>query len=328
MASAQLSSPHPAGAGSDLREAAPAGRPFSLGAQLCSGSSNAGRRALAAPGHFSGRRPRPGRSGPPGRACPPAPPGLPESHAAPVLPRGPARPAPPPSPQLPSAGGGCSAWIGQDMDLPIAPPQSRVQHSWVVPGPESGNPAGSGLGAPPETWAKLGSGAAGPGAEPEPAQQGRHSGRPFPPAAQPRERPTGRAAGDKVHFRRGGAGGGGARARTGVGPSRGRWLQAQAARSARNRCEPARPRLAVRVLPAAELQARPAPTSSVPAGHAPTAPATGLPPGSRPGSGRGHAPVQAGGRKNLSPADLGPAGKEARGAGSRDSPGGGTWKVQ
>lgn len=134
MASAQLSSPPRAGAGSDLRGTAPAGRGVLLGEQ-----QHTGLRALAAAGHFSGHRPRPGWWVPPCSGCTPA---QAASLRAVPLWSSPSSPALPPSPNsLPREGG----WsVPARHGFPHRTSLVQVPHSWLVPGLESGSPAGSG----------------------------------------------------------------------------------------------------------------------------------------------------------------------------------------
>lgn len=137
MASAQLSSPHRAGAGSDLRETAPR-RPWS-------------------PAQGAARRKQgPGGAWPPIRGttrgwagwynqAAPAPKPIPASKPAAQCqwPGRRARQDPPPAPTTHRGRGAVQRVPGEN--FPVAPPQSRVQHSCVVPGLESRSPAGSGL---------------------------------------------------------------------------------------------------------------------------------------------------------------------------------------
>lgn len=271
MASAQLSSPHRAGAGSDLRETAPR-RPWSL-------AQGAGpwRRLAAYPWHH----PKLGRVVQPSSARTQAHPGLPAGRAVPVA-RPPRTPRPSARAHYPPREGGCSARARSELPRRTSP----------VPGPTQLRGARSGEREPgwfrppshPETSAKLGCQGARPGAEPELAQRPRHSvDAPSCSQQSPGSLPTALPAFQRVIKCISGvekprpgvpgslaprgirdAGHGHARRPQRAGGFRLR-LRGQATRSAGKGCEPMRLRPAVRVLAAsAELQARPAPTSSAP----------------------------------------------------------------
>lgn len=327
MASAQLSSPPRAGAGSDLRETAPAGHGVLLGEQ------HAGRRALAAPGHFSGRQPRPGRSVRPGSACTPAQPASPRATPRQSSPAAglaePLRPRP-----IPIRGrglfGACQARISPS---PLLSPGSNTAEwcgAWrvgarLVPAPE-----------PPQklrpSWAP---GERGPARSQSPPSIQSAPGRPFLLAAEPGslrasvlpafQSVTKCISGEEKP--------GGARARTGAGPSEGWWLQAQAARPGHSeRSEPVRanaPKAGGSRSPSqcgAAGAARPhvlraRGSRSYRTGYRPPA---WLPPGVGAGAKHRRRPEEE--PETLSPPDLGPW--RPGEPGKREIPGGGAWKVQ
>lgn len=194
MASAQLSSPHHAGAGSDLRETAPAGHGVPLGSSTQGAEPGSARPLLRAPA-------KAGRVGTTVRR--------PRSSSAwlPWLPR---RASPPaagsPSPstcaQFPAEGRGCSVPARHGLPHRTSSVPGPTQLSGA--GPAEREPGWFRPLSPPRNFAKLGSWGAGLGAEPEPTPHPRHSWAPLPAHSRAQgacERPTSLPKCNKVHFR-------------------------------------------------------------------------------------------------------------------------------
>lgn len=307
MASAQLSSPRRAGAGSDLKETAPAAPGSLLGSSVrCAGPRRRPRLARAVPPRSTHARVQPGRPASCARAQ--------ACHPRPRPTRGGARagrerpPAQPPRAHLPGPGSSTAA----------------------VPGPESQSRAGAGLRATQRFRPSWGPGAQGSpltrllaggqaqGACPQPYRTSKESQSAFPVSRSP-------GRGFQEDELPAGSG-----ARPGPAPSKGRGgPPAPAAWQGPSE------RWGTRASPCAEgpRSASPPPVRSCRRGPPPRPPRPGvtlrprglrgLPPGSSLGSGRRHAQAEAQDRARRLRArlTLGPSRKETSGSGRPQGPG-------
>ncbi|XP_065775304.1 collagen alpha-1(I) chain-like [Muntiacus reevesi] len=250
MASAQLSSPRRAGAASDLKATVPSAPEPRSGRGLQGAGPQP--RLAADPRHHGGWARRCNRAAPTPR---PAPASL---LAAPC----PGRRARP----LPTRGRGRAVPRAPGLNFPLAPLPSHVLHGRVVRGLEREPSRNFGQGAPCECTFWLSGRAR--GASRPPYQPSKESETAFPALRSP-----GHGSWKPMPKRDPGCG-----ARPGASPSQGRCPQAQAARPCPS--EPSgkggshAPKASGSLSRLhAELQARPALTSSAPGGHAQTAPA-------------------------------------------------------